>query len=297
MNIDILRGDALISPDIEVEFIERPYRHLILRNVFKPEVYDALCRLFPVYISRCNRPHGNVGSNGLFYDALIYSMRDEDCVGGWEFFIKKSWQEFIASAFGLEFTPYTAYSLHHHSGSPSAPSKSGWSHLDLSVCSVSGGLRDDRVTISRDVEYADDSWDRQPQVRKVLRSVAMLFYLNNPQGENCMGGGTGIYSGFDITQMVKMIHPVNNSLFAFEIGPDSYHGFVGANYDRSAMVQWFHSVPSYIVSRNLSKFQEMWRRHGRIFEHWKKSNLWSLDMDSEYSRYFSEPLANLLGPR
>jgi hypothetical protein len=297
MDLDALLSNPLISPGITVEKFTEPYNHVVLRNVFREEVYDSMCRLFPGYISRCRRPHGAVGTGGHFYDALIYSMLDADCVGGWEFFVQKAWQDYMASVFALEFTPHTAYSLHFHNGSHSAPSKSGWSHLDLSVCSVSARAKSGEVEITQGFEYADDSWDRQPHARKVLRSVAMLFYLNNPQGGECSGGGTGIYSSYNTANLVKTIQPENNSLFAFEIGPDSYHGFVGANYDRSAMVQWFHSSPSYIVHRSLPKFQDMWRREGRIFEHWKKENRWSLEMDPDYTKYFSEPLANLLGPR
>lgn len=123
----------------------------------------------------------------------------------------------------------------------------------------------------------------------------MLYYFNNPQGPECQGGGTAVY-GAD-RSLHRVIPPVNNSLFAFEIGPDSWHGFEGANFDRCAMVQWFHSSPSYIVSRRLPEFQAMWRTEGRIFEHWKKENLWTLDQDPDYPRHFSAPLAQILGGR
>lgn len=284
-----MQANPLISKNIAVEQYDLPYRHILLRNVFKPAVYESLCALFPQYISRCVRPHGAVGSEGLFYNALIYGMQDADCVGGYDFFVWKGWQDFISSVFDLSFNPYTAYSLHFHEGSPQAPSKSGWAHLDLSVCSMAGTpSASDRLAIINGVNYADDTWDEQPWASKALRSVAMLYYFNNPQGPECRGGGTAVY-GPD-RSLHRVIPPENNSLFAFEIGPDSWHGFEGANFDRCAMVQWFHSNPSYIVSRNLPKFQQMWRRDGRIFEHWKNKNLWSLDRDPEYSKYFSCPL-------
>lgn len=296
MNLHILQGNALISEDIQVEWHEIPFRHIILRNVFKPEVYDSLCALFPHYISRCARPHGAVGSEGLFYNALIYGMQDADCVGGYEFFVWKGWQDFISSAFQRPFNNHTAYSLHFHAGSPQAPSQSGWAHLDLSVCSMAGRpAAEDRLAIIQGVEYADDTWSAQPWAPKALRSVAMLYYFNNPQGPECQGGGTVVYGADRSRQQV--IPAENNSLFAFEIGPDSWHGFEGANFDRCAMVQWFHSSPSYIVSRHLPRFQAMWRQEGRIFEHWKKENLWTLEHDPDYPRYFSAPLAQVLGGR
>ena len=272
-----------VSKDVSIEYYDEPYRHFILRNIFNAQIYDSMCDLFPKYIERCHNPHGLVGSTGLFYEALIYSMKREDCVGGWDFFASAMWQKLVASIFNLQFNEYTAYSLHYHAGSPDRPSKDGWPHRDLSVCSMSGSVEPGQMAIINGGEYADDSYDKQPNSIKALRSVAMLYYLNNKPGQ---GGGTGVYTNYDASSIVKTISPENNSLFAFEIGPDSYHGYVGANYNRSAMVQWFHSSPSYIVGSNIDKFQNMWRNEGRIFEYWKKENLWSLDMDPDYKKYF-----------
>ncbi len=294
MNLEFLKKNPLISNDICVERFDFPFRHILIKNLFNVEAYKSLCGLFPRYIARCARPHGAVGTEGLFYKALIYGLRDEDCVGGYEFFVWKGWQDFISSVFNLSLNPYTAYSLHFHEGSPQSPSQSGWAHLDLSVCSMAGSsLNNDRVAIVDGVNYADDTWDEQPWAEKALRSVAMLYYFNNPQGPSCHGGGTSIFAADK--SIYKVIPPENNTLFAFEIGTESWHGFAGADYDRCAMVQWFHSSPSYIVSRNLPKFQQMWRKEGRIFEHWKNKNLWTLDQDPEYPKYFSAPLNTVLG--
>jgi hypothetical protein len=59
-------------------------------------------------------------------------------------------------------------------------------------------------------------------------------------------------------------------------------------------VQWFHSSPSYIVHRNLPQFKERARHQGELFERWKKENLWQLDMDPDYGKYFSAPLSEVL---
>ena len=103
-----------------------------------------------------------------------------------------------------------------------------------------------------------------------------------------------MYVGYSKNDLIKTIHPHNNSLFGFEVGTASYHGFVGANYNRSAMVQWFHGSPSYLVHRSLPQFKERNQRYGELFERWKKKNLWQLDMDPDYGKYFSAPLSEVL---
>ena len=282
-----------LSLDASLEFFETPYRHFVIRDLLRPDIYRAMCARFPEYVGRVARPHGAVGETGQFYKAQIYSMQDADCRDGYEFFVWEGWKDFVARIFSLVLNNHTAYSLHYHAGSPEAPSDSGWSHLDLSVCSVLPSA--EPVQIVQRCDYADDTVGGQPHAQKVLRSVAMLYYLNNPEGLTEQdGGGTGIYDRYDTHQAIKTIFPHNNSLFAFEVGPESYHGFVGARYNRSAMVQWFHSSPSYIVHRRLAEYRARWQRHGDFFERWKKSDPWQIDRDPDYGRYFSLPLAEVL---
>lgn len=293
MNIDLLLSHPYVSQDVKLEFHEYPFRHFVLKNLFKSDIYESMREVFPKYISRCPKPHGAVGSSNLFYDALIYSMKNEDCVNGWDFFAERKWQQFVSSVFNLQFNDYAAYTLHYHAGSLLAPSKNGWPHLDLSICSMAGSAKSENyLNIIDGGEYADDSWNRQPNSPKALRSVAMLFYLDN--NSNGVGGGTGIYESYDVNSLIKQINPENNSLFAFEIGPNSFHGYIGANYNRSAMVQWFHGSPSQIIHSNLEKFKQKWKRDGKIFEHWKNQSLWQLEMDPDYSKYFAGPISKVL---
>jgi hypothetical protein len=178
--------------------------------------------------------------------------------------------------------------LHFHKGSPEKPSKDGWPHLDLSICSAIDDLFKP-IKLIGDCDYADDTYDLQPHTRKIMRSVAMLYYFNNNQQEEG-GGGTAIFKNYNNDSLIKEIKPNNNRLFAFEICPKSYHAFVGAKFDRSAMVSWFHSSPSYIVNKNLDAYKQRFAEIGEIFEHWKNNNRWTLDMDSDYNKFFDKPL-------
>jgi len=122
----------------------------------------------------------------------------------------------------------------------------------------------------------------------------MLYYFNNKNTlQEGDGGGTGVFRTYDMNSLVKEVKPINNRLFAFEISPKSYHGFIGAKFDRSAMVSWFHSSPSYMVKRNLDLYKERFRQNGEVFEYWKKDNRWTLDMDPDYNKFFDKPYNEL----
>jgi hypothetical protein len=122
----------------------------------------------------------------------------------------------------------------------------------------------------------------------------MLYYFNNKndqkQGD---GGGTAIFKDYNSNSFIKEVKPINNRLFAFEISPKSYHGFVGAKFDRSAMVSWFHSSPSYMVKRNLDLHKQRFMQNGEVFEHWKKDDRWTLNIDPDYNKFFNQPYNEL----
>lgn len=291
-----LSQHSFISKNVELNYFTDPFPHLVIDNLFNDSVYEAMVPKFKEYISRVSKPCGIVGENKeLFYNATIYPMKKQDCVEGWKFFVEKFWKDFISDVFSIVLNQHTAYSLHFHKGSPATPSKSGWSHKDLGICSARDKVNGE-VEIIDDCDYVDDS-DQDPTTNKVARSVAMLYYLDNidnPSHED--GGGTGIYDDYKSTNLIKTILPKNNRLFAFEISPSSYHGFIGAKFDRSATVQWFHSSPAYIVNRYLEEFKKQYKiENNLIFERWKPSlTAWSIENDPTYYNFFDEPLIKIL---
>ena len=288
-----LKLHPYVSENVSLQILEVPYKHIIIDNLLKPEIYKKICDKFPEFISRRSAPHGQVGTNpDNVYEAIIYGLHTHDCIEGFEFFIDPFWKNWLSELFNVVFNEHTTYSIHFHKGSKEKPSKSGWAHKDLSICSARNDASQE-VKIVRDCNYADDSND-QPDTNKIIRSVANLFYLNNienPSEED--GGGTGIYTNYK-KNYVKSILPFNNRLFAFEISPISYHAFIGAKFDRSAIVQWFHSNPSYYVHKHLDKFKAQFKKENMIFEKWKKDNLWNLEQDPEYSKYFDKPFVEVL---
>jgi hypothetical protein len=292
--INDLKSHPSVSENVSIEIFEEPYRHIIIDNLLKPDIYKKICYKFFEVIKHAHRSHGQVGTNPEnVYEAIIATLTPQDCVEGFDFFAEPFWKNYLSDIFNIIFNPHTAYSLHFHEASKEKRSKDGWAHKDLSICSV---INDNskEVRLTSGCEYADDTHDR-PHTLKVIRSVANLFYLNNidnPTEEN--GGGTGVYLNYQKDPLVKPILPKNNRLFAFEISPISYHAFIGSDFSRSAIVQWFHSNPSYYVHKHLDKFKKQYREQNLIFERWKDKNLWNLEDDPDYRKYFDKPFIEIL---
>ena len=284
-----------ISENIKIEKFKEDFNYIVIDNLFKDNYYGMMCSKFNTYISRCPGARGVVDDNGNAYDALIYGMTPPDCIDGYDFFISKQWYDFISNIFDIELNEHIAYTLHYHKGSPESPSRDGWPHTDLNIVSVID-QPDENLKLTGGCHYADNTFDKQPHTKKCIRSVALLYYFNNKSPlEEDDGGGTSIFRSYNKDSFIKEIKPVNNRLFAFEVSPKSYHAFKGAKFDRSAIVQWFHSSPSYILSRNIDLFKsERQKNNYSFFEYWQHTNPWEADRDPDYSKYFSIPYADLL---
>lgn len=80
--------------------------------------------------------------------------------------------------------------------------------------------------------------------KEYIRAATMIFYLCNDGWEQGDGGETGIYSADCETEdtVVKLIPPLNNSLFLFECSPHSYHRFVtNPGRTRNSIILWLHA--------------------------------------------------------
>jgi hypothetical protein len=284
-----------ISQDIQIQKFDTPYKHVVIDNFFTEEIYNKLCKKFPSLIEKTNKPAGNIGASDNFYDAFIYGLKEEDCSQGYDFFMQEIYKNFISELFDVELNQHVALSVHFHKGSLEKPSRDGWSHADLSICSAINDKNKKIKLTGIDCDYQDDSKNLQPKTSKIVRQIAIIYYLNNKTSlEEKDGGGTGVYESYDLKSFVKEVKPVNNRLFAFEVCPHSYHGFIGAKFDRSAIVHWFHSDPNYLLKRNLDAFKKRKKETGLFFERWKKEELYDLEQSPTFFQYFNTDLNNLL---
>jgi hypothetical protein len=283
--LDSLKSHPYINEHINIEYYTDPFNHIRLTNVFNAEIYQSLCDNFMAYINRTT-PYKDQPGAVHDYAGYIYGMRPEDCVNGYEFFIDPSWRQFSADTFNIELNQHTALSAHWHK----APAKPGFVHRDLNIV-CNSPAHDENIKLTGEVYYSDDSIDYQPNTQKMIRSVALLFYLNNKDHwEPSDKGGTSIYSGWNFDTFIKEVPPENNSIFIFEVCPNSFHGFSGSNFDRSSMVQWFHSSPAYQFHRHLSLTKEYHKKFKASYERWNpKNNPWPIENDQEYSKYFNKP--------
>jgi hypothetical protein len=288
--LESLKTHSYINPDISIEYHDTPFHHVLLNNVFNPEIYQLLCDNFGEYISR-TVPYKDQPGAVHDYAGYIYGLKTEDCTNGYDFFISPIWKNFCSSIFNIETNQYTALSAHWHK----APAKPGFVHRDLNICSTLPS-NDENIQLTGNCYYSDDSIDKQPNTTKIIRSIALLFYFNNKEIlEENDKGGTSVYTNWKFDSFVKEIKPINNSLFIFEVCPDSFHGFSGANFDRSSVVQWFHSSPSYLLHRHLDRVKYFHKHYNSAYERWDRSNNpWPIENDPEYGKYFDQNFSDTL---
>ena len=296
--LDILKSHPYISKDVKVKAFKNPYNILILDDLFNQDIEDQISIKAYRLISRVKKPFGEVGEkSGLIYKAWIYGICEDDCTEGYDFFTSKEWKRYIENTFGLNLNQHLAYSLHYHIGSKFKKSESGWAHSDSSFCSVIDDPAKEWKIAGRDYEYANDEENKKNSgVAKVARAVAVLYYFNNKKKFNIQdGGGTDIFCR-DRDEPLFEVEPKNNRALVFEINPLSYHGFKGANFNRTAIVHWFHSSPVEWVHRNLDLLKEKMKLmpESEIVDRWKKGDLWRLDNHPDYKKFFNKPYEELL---
>jgi hypothetical protein len=290
--IDNLKTHPYIDSNLTIEYYETPFHYVVLNNFFNHDIYNSICNNFNTYISRTG-PYKDQPGAVHSYAGYIYGMQKEDCVHGYDFFISDVWKNFCSNIFNIETNQYTALSAHWHK----APSEPGFVHKDLNICSVVPAQdNNSQIQLTGPCHYADDSIDKQPHCLKVIRSIALLFYLNNKDPlEDKDKGGTSVYTSWNFNTFVKEIKPKNNSIFIFEVCPDSFHGFSGANFDRSSMVQWFHSSPAYLLHRHLDRVKYYHKHHNAAYERWDRSNNpWPIEHDPDYNKYFQKDFYSTL---
>jgi len=274
------------SKYVSISKFNDPFNYVIIDNLFNKQIYESLCKKFPDFIAR-TKPYKDQPGATSDYEGYISGLGLQDLKNGYDFFASQQLQDFIEKTFDIKTSKFISPSAHFHK----APSKNGFIHRDMNICSFSNKPTDDSFITTGGVVYTDDSIVNTNSI-KMIRSIALLYYLNNNDDISTNGGGTGIYDGYG-GKLIKTIEPKNNRLFMFEISHNSFHGFIGANFNRAAIVSWFHSSPAYIINRNWKHF----RKNPKYLERWiqrQENEYWGIENDPDYNLYFSRPLKELL---
>ena len=276
------------SKYISINKFSNPFNYVVVDNLFNEPIYKKLCDKFPSFIAR-TKPYKDQPGATSNYEGYISGLSMGDLVDGYDFWCSKELRNFVETIFDIKTSQYISPSAHFHK----APSKNGFIHRDINICSFAKNSDPDMfVTTGGGIAYTDDSI-KNPNGIKMIRSIALLYYLNNNDSISSIGGGTGIYKNHK-GEIETVIEPKNNRLFLFEISYNSYHAFIGANFDRSAVVSWFHSSPAYIIHRNWQNFKNNGYNY---LERWAKrpeQEYWNIEQDPDYSLYFDAPLKQKL---
>jgi len=290
LNADASIDHPYISKSLKVELFNEPFNHVVIDNFLKDEIYEKISKKFPSIISRASQYKDQKNATSQ-YEGYITGLGPADCADGYDIFSSLEFKEYVSSLFNIQLNQYIAPSAHFHK----SPSKDGFSHRDLVICTFK--KNNANIAFHGGCEYTDDSSICSNDKIKVIRSIAFLYYLNNPkdlsESQQYIGGGTAIYGSYGEKNKIKEIAPINNRLFIFEMSYNSYHAFIGANFDRSSIVSWFHSSPAYFLKRHFNKYLEMKTNNQRLIETWrqrKPEEYWNIENDPEYSNYFNKSL-------
>jgi len=287
---EIIINHKYISNNINFKYYNKPFNYLVIDNLFNSETYLKISKRFKSFIDR-TVPYKDQPGATSNYEGYISGLSEQDCNEGYDFFISNELKTFTEKTFDIKVTKYMSPSAHFHK----SPSKDGFIHRDMNICSFNKNYK--KKLILNNCFYTDDSLGKQPDSEKVIRSIAFLYYLNNPKNlEDYYGGGTGIYDGYK-GKKIDEIKPVNNRLFIFEICHNSFHGYVGSNFDRSCIVGWYHSSPAYIVNRYWRHYYKMAKRNESLIERWTSNpegGYWPIEKDPLYRNYFNGSLNDLM---
>lgn len=222
-----------------------PFPHVVARNVFTPDFYDALNSEF----RRIEREHPETFHRAMSgYDASG-AMLDHYRDGPLGVFVSRPWHDLLAGLFSVAATGDMTASLHHHDPG----GQSGWPHNDLNpgwFAEPAAGTDEVRLPHDGQVQYHHGTRPDAVPARETVRAVSALFYLGNPEWEPGDGGETALYANGAARVPAATVPPVNNSLVIFECTPFSWHGFVHNRVKpRNSVVMWIHRDKAQVERR------------------------------------------------
>lgn len=223
-----------------------PFRHFTATDVFDPETYKELSHQFSLILeTTAGKREGAykmrpaLGNN----DGLILGLTDK-LGAAFSPLFTEAWLRSLAELLDLKFLPRVEGALH----SNPRGSRTGWIHTDC--CSAwfdeSNSTMEELMFPPRGRCNYFTGQAKVPDAKpkEYIRAATMIFYLCNDGWEEGEGGETGVYSEDRETEdtAVKLIPPLNNSLFLFECSPHSYHRFVtNPGRTRNSIILWLHA--------------------------------------------------------
>ncbi|HWB26243.1 MAG TPA: 2OG-Fe(II) oxygenase [Chitinophagaceae bacterium] len=237
----------IICTDIKIE--EAPFRHFYARNFFRNDFYELLVQEFEKvketglveYIDK------NKLSRFPGYDAYCWLL-PPGCSYPLNIFYSYKWIDYFSALFGVTLTADVVAEFHHHK----INSSSGFKHNDYNICC----FVDDPLPNKVNPWYFQCSYDKKNndmtsgRVTGRMRTIAIIYYLNNEPWKEGDGGETGLYANLGDAQPAVAIPPVSNAIMAFEISPVSWHAFItNTKNERNTIIMWLHADAEKQISR------------------------------------------------
>jgi len=245
---DIKLEDYLQKQDFSI--IEDPFPHLVVDNFFNGDTFQNLTGFFKRVLARglsektaLTKFSPFVLEKDLVYDGYAYVPWPGENKF-YDIFYSMSWNLFFSKLFKIPTGYCTSTAFHYH---PIAD-KTGFVHHDRVEKMFSPSDRIQNGIIFRDTNPNQDE-NLHVADNKLFfewRKIAIIFYLGTPNWQETDGGETGLYQNRKKSP-IKLIEPLDNRLFAFEISQKSLHAFQTNNEERASIIQWFH-VPDWLQS-------------------------------------------------
>lgn len=217
-----------------------PFPHIIIDDFFSRETAVHLSAFFTEVLNRgtAQQPDPTKFSPFVYsdnkheYDGYVYTPRyDED--PSLALFFSATWNQFFSKLFHQPTGLCTSFSFHYHPPG----NRTGFTHSDYAFKYFSPLHTTHFGSIYKEQNGGTN-------LLKTVRVIALIYYLKNDDWSDGDGGETGLYQNKG-TVPVKLIEPINNRLFAFNISPHSLHAFQQNQKRRSSIIQWFHVDPDW----------------------------------------------------
>jgi 2OG-Fe(II) oxygenase superfamily len=236
---------SLLADTVNITVKKQPFKHIIIDKLFHKPFYNLMCNEFNLRLSKGLEDNYSTQRFWKFdhYDAWCWTFNPiKDRIFS-NIFYSPYWKRFINGFFNLKLTNNMLAEFHYHK----IGSKSGYVHNDYDLSSFK----------NEPLENGINPWfhqcvyrGRANEANHCVRSIAMLYYFNNPLWTEGDGGETGLYVSHDDLTPITKIPPINNRLLAFEISPKSFHAFATNKKNiRNSMVMWMHSNEEYMEKR------------------------------------------------
>jgi hypothetical protein len=228
-----------------------PFPHVLADDVFTPALHRQLTDEFRGFLEASGGHELERKMRG--FEATGHGFRP-GYRGAFEVFFSNEFRQLISTVFDASLTFDVDAGLHHHE--PDA--RSGHIHNDLNPGWFPARAAD--ASPEETVNLSDPSQCdyRSGKIRKSgvegverVRAVALLYYLNNGPWIPGNGGETGLYLDrkLPVLEPTLLVPPKENSLFAFECTPRSFHTYLESHVPRNSLIMWWHRPKEDAVAR------------------------------------------------